>query len=109
MTAAFNLNLLARINRELGGDFDLNRFHHKAIWNAEQSRVEMHLVSDREQSVRVLGETFHFRRGETIHTENSHKYAVDKFAALAADAGFSVARSWVDAEGLFSVHKLIVR
>ena len=108
MTAAFNLNILTRINRELGANFDLGHFRHKAIWNERESRVEMHLVSDRDQSVRVLGHTFRFARGETIHTENSHKYAMDDFGRLAESAGFALAQSWTDEERLFSVHKLIV-
>jgi dimethylhistidine N-methyltransferase len=95
ITAAFNLNLLARINRELGGDFDLRRFRH-----------EMHLVSLARQSVRVGRSRFQFDAGETIHTENSWKYSVEEFQALAAEAGFRGARVWRDRRGLFSLHGL---
>ena len=83
VTAQFNLNVLARINRELGGDFDLAAFAHRAIYNRDQHRIEMHLVSRRDQTVRILGERFAFRAGETIHTENSYKYSLDRFRALA--------------------------
>jgi dimethylhistidine N-methyltransferase len=108
VTAAFNLNLLARINRELGANFDTGHFLHKAIWNESDSRIEMHLVSDRVQSVEALGKTFRFMRGETIHTENSYKYAIGRLVELAESAGFRVVQTWTDAEKLFSVHKLIV-
>ena len=79
VTAAFNRNLLVRLNREAGADFDLDAFAHRAEWNDEASRIEMHLVSLREQVVRVAGEAIHFARGETIHTENSYKYAPERF------------------------------
>jgi uncharacterized SAM-dependent methyltransferase len=94
VTAAFNLNLLARINRELGGDFDLDGFAHRAVWNADKARVEMHLESLGAQTVRVGGASFRFEAGETIHTENCHKYSVDGFAALAAQAGWRVLDHW---------------
>ncbi|MDB5570052.1 MAG: methyltransferase [Hyphomicrobiales bacterium] len=106
VTAAFNLNLLTRINRELGADFDLGAFRHEAIWNAALGRIEMHLVSERAQSVRVLGRRFDFARGETIHTENSHKYRPAAFHDMAVRAGWSVAEWWTDPAGLFSVHEL---
>jgi len=106
VTAAFNLNLLARINRELGGDFDLAGFHHLARVDRGLGRVEMHLVSLADQQVRVGGRSFGFEAGETIHTENSHKYAVDEFTALAARAGWSGDAVWTDASRLFSVHLL---
>jgi dimethylhistidine N-methyltransferase len=108
VTAAFNLNLLTRINRELDGDFDLDAFAHRAFFDTDLSRVEMHLVSRIEQEVRVAGECFHFRAGETIHTESSYKYGVDAFQHLAADAGFVAERVWTDAQGLFSVQCLRV-
>ena len=108
VTAAFNLNLLTRINRELGGDFDVNAFEHHAFYDAEKGRIEMHLRSTREQQIRVAGATYHFRAGETIHTENSCKYAVDEFQQLARDAGFAAAHCWTDAEALFSVHYLSI-
>jgi L-histidine Nalpha-methyltransferase len=107
VTAAFNLNLLARINRELGGDFDLRRFRHYAFYNASLGRVEMHLVSLVRQNVRVGRSRFQFDAGETIHTENSCKYSVDEFRALAGEAGFKGARVWRDRRGLFSLHGLI--
>ncbi|MGA8005170.1 MAG: L-histidine N(alpha)-methyltransferase [Burkholderiales bacterium] len=106
VTAAFNLNLLARINRELAGDFDLRRFRHYAFYNASLGRVEMHLVSLARQSVRVGRSRFQFDAGETIHTENSWKYSVEEFQALAAEAGFRAARVWRDRRGLFSLHGL---
>lgn len=102
-TAAFNLNLLTRINRELHADFDLDGFAHHAFYNPEHGRVEMHLVSCGNQRVRIQGQRFEFRSGETIHTENSYKYTVQEFAALAAEAGFRQDAVWTDAESLFSV------
>jgi dimethylhistidine N-methyltransferase len=106
VTAAFNLNLLARINRELGGDFDLRRFAHYAFYNAPLGRIEMHLVSLAEQKVRIGGHRFAFERGESIHTENSCKYSIEDFRALAAGAGFRWVRSWSDRGGLFALHAL---
>jgi dimethylhistidine N-methyltransferase len=106
VTAEFNLNLLDRINRELDGEFDRAGFAHKAIWNAHLGRMEMHIVSLRNQSVRVDGRQFHFERGETIHTESSHKYSVDEFVALAGRAEWRSERVWVDADRLFSLHFL---
>lgn len=103
VTAAFNLNLLVRINRELSTDFKLSQFHHEARWNAEDSRIEMHLVSDRQQSVRLAGQTIGFERGETIHTENSHKYTKARFTDLAEQAGWAVDDIWTDAQELFAV------
>src|SRR6201999_4524468 len=81
VTAAFNRNILVRLNREAGADFDPHAFAHRAVWNDAESRIEMHLVSLREQAVRVDGHVVHFARGETIHTENSYKYAPERFAA----------------------------
>lgn len=104
VTAAFNLNLLARINRELGADFDLAAFEHRAFFDAEQSRIEMHLVSTKSQQVHVNGATIAFRRDETIHTENSYKYTVDSFQRLARGAGWSPVEVFSD--GLFAVHAL---
>ena len=95
VTAAFNKNLLTRINRELGGDFDLESFDHKALWNAAQSRIEMHLVSRRAQLVRAAGRTFGFDAGESIHTENSHKFTPAGFESLARDAGWALTRQWI--------------
>lgn len=94
VTAAFNLNLLVRINRELGGDFDLAAFEHRAIWNAAESRVEMHLVSGKDQAVTVAGQRFALAAGETIHTENSYKFTVSGFEKLAGQAGWKLERCW---------------
>jgi dimethylhistidine N-methyltransferase len=106
VTAAFNLNLLARINRELGADFDLRRFSHYAFYNAALGRVEMHLVSLERQSVRVARRRFRFERGESIHTENSYKYSAEGFRALAARAGYAGKKLWTDRKGLFALHGL---
>jgi L-histidine Nalpha-methyltransferase len=104
VTAKFNLNLLARINRELGADFDLAAFEHQALYNGERSRIEMHLVSTKRQKVGICGEGIEFRAGETIHTENSYKYSITSFQALAHASGWSPHKVWTD--GLFSVHAL---
>jgi dimethylhistidine N-methyltransferase len=107
LTARFNLNVLARINRELGGNFDLSAFTHRAIYNRERHRIEMHLISNKPQTVRVQGRSFSFRTGETIHTENSYKYSVDRFIALAKGSGWMPTASWTDPDGMFSVHVLV--
>jgi dimethylhistidine N-methyltransferase len=106
VTAAFNLNLLARINRELGGDFDLRRWRHYAFYNASAGRIEMHLASLERQTVNVGAHRFTFSRGETIHTENSYKYGIEEFSALAARAGFRTAKVWTDARGWFALFGL---
>ncbi|PZQ65630.1 MAG: L-histidine N(alpha)-methyltransferase [Phenylobacterium zucineum] len=103
VTAAFNLNLLTRINRELGGDFDLGAFDHRAVWNAVDSRIEMHLVSRKAQTVNVAGRSYAFAAGETIHTENSCKFTPEGFAALATEAGWRVERTWQSDEPEFAV------
>jgi dimethylhistidine N-methyltransferase len=108
VTARFNLNVLVRINRELGGNFDLSAFTHRAIYNRERHRIEMHLISRKAQSVRMLGTSFSFRTGETIHTESSYKYSIDRFTALARGAGWAVRESWTDPNRMFSVHALTV-
>jgi L-histidine N-alpha-methyltransferase len=108
VTAAFNLNLLARINRELGGSFDLSRFAHDAVWNDAAGRMEMYLVSLAEQIVRVQDRAFSFTRGERIHTENSHKYSVPEFQALARAGGWHSVKAWTDPDKLFSLHLLRV-
>ena len=95
VTARFNKNLLARMNRELDADFDLETFAHKAVWNAEHARIEMHLVSLRDQIVHAAGQAFAFKAGETLHTENSHKFTPESFAALAAQAGWKVSHQWL--------------
>jgi dimethylhistidine N-methyltransferase len=106
VTAAFNLNLLTRINRELGGDFDLGGFCHRAFYNKELGRIEMHLISLARQKVRACGKSFDFRRGETIHTENSYKYTVESFRTHARGAGWTSVATFVDAQNYFSIHAL---
>ena len=108
VTAAFNLNLLARLNRDVGADFDLARFRHRAFFNDEASRVEMHLVSAEAQRVHVAGEAIDFAAGETIWTESSYKYDRAALRALAARAGFRVRRVWTDARRQFWVAFLVV-
>jgi dimethylhistidine N-methyltransferase len=107
VTAAFNLNLLARMNRELRASIDLETFRHEAVYNAREGRVEMHLVSRIAQRIRIEGHWFSFRAGESIHTENSYKYAPWQFQDLASAAGWRAARVWMDAHEQFSVHELI--
>ena len=106
VTAAFNLNLLARINRELGADFDLKRFSHYAFYAPALGRIEMHLVSLARQSVRLGRYRFSFEVGESIHTENSYKYAIEGFRSLAGRAGWRGAKVWTDSRQLFSLHGL---
>lgn len=106
VTAAFNRNLLVRLNREAGADFEPSSFAHRAVWNNTESRIEMHLVSQREQSIQLGGHTIRFAQGETIHTENSYKYAPEHFAALVQDAGWHSAEMWTDEARLFSLHLL---
>jgi dimethylhistidine N-methyltransferase len=106
VTARFNLNLLKRINRELGGNFDLGCFEHHAFYNRERHRVEMHLASLKRQKAKVAGETIEFRAGETIHTENSYKYSPEKLSALARGAGWRPLSCWRDERCYFSIHAL---
>jgi len=106
VTAAFNLNLLARIKRELGAEFDLGGFAHEAPYNAAAGRIEMYLVSRREQAIRIEGREFHFAAGERLHTENSYKYSIAEFQSLARRAGYASAAVWTDAAERFSVHYL---
>jgi dimethylhistidine N-methyltransferase len=108
VTAEFNLNLLQRINRELGANFDLAMFRHHAFYNAAAGRIEMHLKSLCQQHVALGGHIFRFDQGETIHTENSYKYSVDEFRQLARQAGFDAVHCWIDPRQLFSVHYLAV-
>lgn len=103
VTAAFNLNLLTRINRELGGDFDLANFRHKAVWNVDASRIEMHLESVKEQTAHVAGRAFRFAAGETIHTENSYKFTVSGLEQLAGQAGWKLERAWTSPAPSFAV------
>jgi uncharacterized SAM-dependent methyltransferase len=106
VTAKFNLNILRRMNRELGGDFDLASFRHRAFYNAASNRIEMHLESLRDQTIRVAGRNFSFAKGETIHTENSYKYTVESFRALARDADWRPVATWTDESDYFAVHML---
>lgn len=111
VTAEFNLNLLRRINRECGADFDLSAFRHRALYDEDRGRIEMHLISDRPQDVRIDDDrgrthTLAFGAGEVIVTEHSYKYGIEEFAALAAEAGYASRATWVDDEFLFSVHWL---
>ena len=94
VTAAFNLNLLARLNRELGADFDLSRFRHYAFYNPVEGRIEMHLVSLADQLVHVFGKRFRFNSGETLHTENSYKFNCDEFSKIAKTAGWDLSGEW---------------
>ena len=107
VTAAFNLNLLARINRELAGDFQLPRFRHKAFYDEDKGWIEMHIESLASQLVHVGGERFRFGAGETIHTEISCKYSIEEFQAVAQRAGFAPNQTWIDAANLFSVHGMV--
>jgi dimethylhistidine N-methyltransferase len=106
VTAAFNLNLLTRMNREIGGNFRPECFEHHAVFNSKLNRIEMHLASVKRQKVRVDGETIEFRAGETIHTENSYKYSVDSFRARARGAGWQPIAVWTDEAKFFSIHAL---
>jgi dimethylhistidine N-methyltransferase len=108
ITAAFNLNILARINCELGSAIDISNFGHEAKYDPRQGRIEMHLVSTVEQTIWICGGRFHFRAGERIHTENSYKYTVPEFQELARQAGWLTSRVWTDAGSQFSIHELVV-
>jgi L-histidine Nalpha-methyltransferase len=105
ITAKFNLNLLARINRELGGNFKLEKFKHYAFYNREQHRIEMHLVSNTTQQVCIeaLDKNFSFGKGDSIHTENSYKYSLDQIAALARDSGFRIKKEFMDEKRWFNM------
>jgi dimethylhistidine N-methyltransferase len=109
VTAAFNRNVLVRINRELGADFDPQAFEHRAVWNTELERIEMHLVSRVSQKVTVAGQSFSFAAGESIHTENSHKFTPASFARLAEAGGWQVDREWISPDPAFGVFALVVR
>ncbi len=108
VTAAFNKNILSRINRELGADFDLESFAHRVVWNTVDSRIEMHLESLADQTVCIaaIPMTVRFRRGERIHTENSYKYSMKMIDEMAANASLTRERTWTDAKNLFTVHLL---
>jgi len=106
VTAAFNLNLLTRLNRELSADFDLAHFQHRATWDPTPGRIEMQLVSKRDQAVHIDDQSIEFRAGEPIRTEYSHKYTLDQFASMASTAGLAVRKVWTDHARLFSVQYL---
>ena len=108
VTAAFNLNLLQRANRELAADFDIDAFQHHALYNGTAGRIEMHLTSTCRQTVNIDGHSFDFRAGDSIHTENSYKYTNDEFRSLAQQAGFAACAVWTDSDSLFSLHFLRV-
>ena len=104
ITAEFNLNLLTRINRELGADFDESNWQHKALYNERDGRIEMYLLSKTDQAVQLNGDRFEFKQGDSIHTENSYKYTADEFVQLAERAGFVSGKLWIDKKRLLSVH-----
>ncbi len=106
VTAAFNLNLLARLNREAGADFDLTAFRHEAVWNDAASRIEMHLIARRDQTVRLGGQAIAFQEGESIHTENSYKHTEAVLTGIARAAGWDPRSTWTDSDGLFGIFLL---
>ncbi|MGN6365363.1 ergothioneine biosynthesis protein EgtB [Asticcacaulis taihuensis] len=106
ITAAFNKNLLVRINRELDGNFDLDAFDHLAVWNPDYERIEMHLVSRKDQIVKAAGHTFAFKAGERFHTENSHKFTPASLTRLAADSGWKIERQWISPAPEFGIFSL---
>jgi dimethylhistidine N-methyltransferase len=106
VTAAFNLNLITRLNRELDAGLREESFRHEAFFNADSGRIEMHLRCLDSQTARIAGTPIHLRAGETIHTESSYKYTIEGFKRLAVSAGLSPSRVWTDRDGLFSVHYL---
>jgi L-histidine Nalpha-methyltransferase len=103
VTAAFNLNLLRRLNREAGADFDLGAFRHEAVWNDRESRIEMHLIATRDQTVHLNGQGIPFREAESIHTENSYKHTPERLIEIAGRAGWDMRQVWQDRAGLFGV------
>lgn len=108
VTAEFNYNLLKRINRELGADFDIEEFSHKAVYNEKHGRMESHLVSQTDQTVNIDSHSFEFNEGESIHTENSYKFTIEQFRDIAQQAGFVSEKVWTDDDELFSVHYMMV-
>ncbi|MDB4632141.1 L-histidine N(alpha)-methyltransferase [bacterium] len=108
VTDEFNLNLLRRANRELDADFDMDSFSHKAVYNSDDGRVEISIVSEVEQAVSIAEETFDFEEGEEIHTEYSHKYTVEGFAKMAGRSGFTLHKSWTDEKEMFAVLHLVL-
>lgn len=109
VTAAFNMNLLTRMNRELGANFKAESFRHKAFFNSSKRRIEMHLESLGDQTVDIAGQTFKFKAGETIHTENSYKYSHESFTDLAQSAGFAIALAWISPNPMFAIYCLEVQ
>ena len=105
VTAAFNLNILNRLNRDLGADFDLTAFRHRVRWNPVESRIEMHLESTCEQSIQISGAELelHFKKGETIHTENSYKFTDETLGTLLSDSGFEIRQAWKDAREWYAL------
>ena len=103
VTAEFNLNILKRINRELGADINVDAFHHEARWNEEHSRIEMHLVSERDQTADICGQEIVFRKKESIHTENSRKFQISVLEDMVAECGWELAAEWFDDNKLFSM------
>ena len=108
VTAAFNANILTRLNREAGADFELDRFVHSAVFNAAEGRIEMHLISIEAQRVAIMARSFDFAAGESIHTENSYKYSIPQFEDLAHRAGWTPHRVWTDRDRMFSLHELVI-
>jgi dimethylhistidine N-methyltransferase len=108
VTAQFNLNLLERANRELSADFDLNNWRHAAVYNPDEGRIEMYLISECDQRVHLEGQSFDFEAGEKILTEYSYKHTPEGFAALAHKAGFEFKKIWTDDAGLFGVFYFVV-
>ena len=106
VTREFNLNILRNINREFGADFQADAFEHLSFYNEEEGRIEMHLVSRKAQTVRLGKEKIRLEKDERIHTENSYKYTLDEFGALAAGSGYEVKQVWTDSGRLFSVQYL---
>lgn len=111
VTEAFNKNVLVRMNRELGANFDVDGFEHRGIWNAKESRIEMHLVSRDAQVVEIpaTGQTVLLDPGESIHTENSYKFTTERVSALLGSAGFSLKQTWTDARDWFGLHLAVVK
>ncbi|WP_144391690.1 L-histidine N(alpha)-methyltransferase [Pleionea sediminis] len=108
VTAQFNLNLLHHINHQMNSEIDPETFSHKAIYNDRVGRIEMHLVSNKEQSIQIEDQTYRFNKGESIHTESSYKYSVEEFHHLVKQAGFDPVKVWTDEQNLFSIHYLQV-
>ena len=108
VTAAFNLNLLVRMNRELEANFNLNSFNHYAFFNLKEGRIEMHLVSLKDQIVTVAGQKFKFIEGESIHTENSYKFSMEEVKDLSEECGFKLIKAWSDDSNYFSICYLSV-